>query len=142
MATEELQRLRVLQAFANISRLDVDELVELTGIEEGALSVTLSNMVAERVLRRVGNVYWRTVVEASIPRDVGLDETHLPLLLGLTEAEALTRMRMLGHMRARLITQWHPIIDKLMGDYQKGLEIVESLRYGASDEVESSKTGE
>lgn len=133
MASEELQRLRVLQAFANISRLDVDELVEMTGIELQALSVTLSNMVAERVLRRSGNVYWRTVVEARIPRFIGEDKHHLPLMLGLTEAEAITRIRMLAHMKSKLICEWHPIIDKLMADYAKGLELVESLRYGAVD---------
>jgi hypothetical protein len=131
MATEELQRLRVLQAFATIARLDVDELVELTGIDEAALALTLSNMVAERVLRRVGNVYYRTVVEAHVPQFAGEDRQHLPLLLGLTEAEALTRIRMLGYMKRKLICDWHPVIDKLIGDYTRGLELVESLRYGA-----------
>lgn len=140
-AQSELHRQRVLQAFMSTSRLDVDELLDLTGIEEGALSVTLTRLTADRVLKRVGSVYYRTVVEAHVPQHVGADAKHLPLLLGLTEDEALNRIRMLGRMKARLITDWHPIIDKLMGDYVKGLEIVESLRYGAtgSDEVHSAE---
>lgn len=138
MELESFCRVRVLQAFANAARLDFDELLELTEIDENALMQTLSGMVAERLLRRNGNVYWRTVVEAKVPERIGEDKAHLPLLLGLTEEEALTRIRMLVHMRSRLLTPWHPIIDKLMGDYQKGLQIVESLRYGAGNEPKQS----
>lgn len=134
MQIEVFCRTRVLQAFANAARLDFDELLELTEIDENALTQTLSGMVGERLLRRNGNVYWRTQVEAHVPQFIGEDEKHLPLLLGLTEEEALTRIRMLVHMRSRLLSPWHPIIDKLMGDYQKGLQIVESLRYGAGNE--------
>lgn len=134
MLAEELHRIRVLQAFSKIARLDFDELLDLTEVDERALSATLNKMVSERVLRRNGNVYWRTVVEAQVPTLFGADKTHLPMLLGLTEGEALTRIRMLSFMRNKLIGEWHPIIDKLIGDYQKGLEIVESLRYGAGDE--------
>lgn len=132
--SEELHRIRVLQAFSKIARLDFDELLELTEIEERALSATLTGLTSERVLRKVGEVYWRTTVEAHVPQLMGGDKTHLPMLLGLTEAEALTRIRMLGYMKSRLIHDWHPIIETLMGDYQKGLEIVESLRYGAGGE--------
>ena len=138
MELEGFCRVRVLQAFANAARLDFDELLELTEIDENALMQTLSGMVAERLLRRNGSVYWRTVVEAKVPERIGEDKAHLPLLLGLTEEEALTRIRMLVHMRSRLLSPWHPIIDKLMGDYQKGLQIVESLRYGAGNEPKQS----
>lgn len=126
--------LRVLQAFGNSSHACVHVLLDRTGLSPEALGRALSDLQAERVLRRVDEVFYRTQVEVDVPVDLGLDKKHLPLLLGMTEDEAHARVSMLMFMKSRLINEWHPIIDKLIADYEKALKIVESLRYGADDE--------
>lgn len=43
-------------------------------------------------------------------------------LIGLTELEMRNRVIMLKRMKERLICDWHPIVDKLMSDYERDLK--------------------
>lgn len=132
-------RILVLAALIGRESVCMHVLLERTGLPKEVLLPTLSGLVGERVLRKVkteyGDVYTRTPIEVEIDSELGMDSEHLPMLNGLTIDEARTRVHMLTFMKNRLINEWHPIIDKLIGDYERGLKIVEGLRYGSGDEL-------
>lgn len=141
MATAEMT---VLAAFNKQPRMCIHKVMDATGWTRDYAKIVLNGLVKEGTLRRtsVGKadyVYHRTQREAVVDPDLGLDKGHVPLLLGLTESEARARVSMLHHMKTRLIKDWHPIIDKLIADYERGLQSVESIRYGADDELHSSE---
>lgn len=62
------------------------------------------------------------------------NELGIPELLGLTESEARGRVLMLQRMKARLICEWHPIIDKLIADWERGIRYIESQRIKPDDD--------
>lgn len=132
----------ILAAFGMKSRLCMHQLMDMTGQSKDMIERVGTRLIREGVLRRrliegteSDFMYYRTTCEGNVPDDFGLDEKHLPLLLGLSEDEALSRVRMLKAMKDRLIEQWHPQLNKLIGDYERGLKAVMNLRYGASDDV-------
>ena len=49
-------------------------------------------------------------------------------VIGLSEEGVRGRVIMLKRMRRLLIVDWHPIIDILLGDYERDLKRVETLR--------------
>lgn len=55
----------------------------------------------------------------------GLMDGYLSPLVGLTQEEVLTRLHMLRRMKAQLIVDWHPVLDKIIGDYERDMRRVE-----------------
>lgn len=53
---------------------------------------------------------------------------RLSPLIGLTELEMRNRVVMLKRMKERLICEWHPIVDKLLQDYERDLRRAEGER--------------
>lgn len=49
-------------------------------------------------------------------------------LIGLSEEDMMTRVVMLKRMKRLLIGEWHPIIDILLGDYERDLARIRLLR--------------
>jgi hypothetical protein len=47
---------------------------------------------------------------------------------GLDEQTAFNRVHMLRRARRLLISEWHPILDKVIGDYERGLEMLRAAR--------------
>lgn len=54
-------------------------------------------------------------------------------LIGLSEVDMLNRVVMLKRMKRLLIGEWHPIIDVLLGDYERDLKRVRLLREPEDD---------
>ncbi len=131
----------ILAAFSLHTKMCMHVLQKMTGLHRNVLKATLAQMVRDGLVRKVSVddtddgdlVYTRTQREAYIPLNLGMDEEHAPVLLGLNEDEARTRVHMLQFMKERLIDDWHPVIDKLIADYQRGLKYIASLRVGADD---------
>lgn len=129
----------ILAAFSKRPRMCIHMLMDETGLPKDAALKGASELCREGALKRLEEgakgeyVYARTTMDASVPMNVGLNSHYLPALLGLSEGEARERVYMLKGMRKRLIEHWHPILDKVIGDYEKGLRAVESLRCGADD---------
>ena len=65
------------------------------------------------------------------------EQLGIPELLGLTESEARARVIMLQSMKRKLICDWHPVIDKLLGDWERGLKYIESQRVKPDDDDNS-----
>jgi len=49
-------------------------------------------------------------------------------LIWLTESAIRGRVIMIHRMKRNLICEWHPILDILLGDYERELKRVEALR--------------
>ncbi len=129
----------VLAAFSHKPRLCIHVLVETTRLPREVVLKATSALVRAGVLRRVEEAvkgeYLFQLTDEEV--DVGQlgDKDHLQPMLGLTEAEARSRVLMLQNMKRRLICDWHPILNKLIADYEQGLKYIEGLRCGADDDV-------
>jgi hypothetical protein len=66
-------------------------------------------------------------VEQEILHHFVIGEKLSPII-GLSEESVRGRVIMLKRMRRLLIIDWHPIIDILLGDYERDLKRVEALR--------------
>lgn len=131
----------VLAAFSIKPRMCIHVLMETTGLREEILMYALHRLREDSSVKMEAGIYSRKN-EAFVPSYLGLDAQHLPALFGLDENEARARLVMLKRMKDRLISEWHPILDKLIGDYERGLKSVEGIRYGAEDDLAGvAKTG-
>jgi hypothetical protein len=54
-------------------------------------------------------------------------------VIGLSEEAMRGRVTMLKRMKRLLIVDWHPVIDILLGDYERNLRRVELLREPDND---------
>lgn len=128
----------VLAAFSKKPRMCIHTLMETTGLKREALRYVLVELQKNGMIRNVsevrGDLIYVRIGEAPVPEDLGLDKEHLPALFGLEEREARNRVIMLKRMKERLIIDWHPVIDVLLGDYERGLQHVEGVRYGTDDD--------
>ena len=128
----------ILAAFHRKPSLCIHVLGEMTSMPRDVLLKLLSELVREGQLIRLNEgikgeyVYCST--SADMPLETTLDRNALPMLMGMTELEVVARVAMLKTMKSRLIRDWHPVLDKVIGDYEKGLKIVESLRCVDDDE--------
>lgn len=125
----------ILAAFTTKPALCVHVLMEITGLTREALRSALVDLIEQGAIRKIaefkGDSVYARGDEAYVPITLGVDEDHLPCLFGLDEHAARTRLTMLKRMKGRLIGDWHPMLDLLIGDYERGLKNVESIRYGA-----------
>lgn len=62
-------------------------------------------------------------------------DPSLSLYIYVDEHTARARVLMLNRMKRNLISEWHPIIDVLLGDYTKGLKRIDVARDGPDDDV-------
>lgn len=128
----------VLSAFASKPRLCVHVIMEATGLPREVVLKTASELVRAGELRRieegVKGEYLFLRVKDEV--DIGMARIvpKLPVLLGLSEDEARARVLMLQSMKRRLICDWHPILNKIIADYEDGLKFVEGLRCAPDDD--------
>lgn len=123
---------KVLAAFAEQFRMDLQELTAATGLDAIEVSAAVRELSRRGLLMRQ-HIYSRKG-EAYVPLNLGLDENHLPALFGLDEREARSRLLMVKRMKERLISEYHPMLDLVIADYERGLRNVEGIRYGTDDD--------
>lgn len=61
------------------------------------------------------------------------NDARLSPLIGLNEVQMQGRMVMLKRMRRLLIPEWHPILDTIIGDYERDLKRMKLLREPEDD---------
>lgn len=131
----------ILAAFTKKAALCIHVLMEITGLSREALRAAIVDLVEQGAIRKIaefkGDSVYARAGDAYVPLTLGVDEDHLPCLFGLSEKEARNRLSTIKYMKNRLISEWHPALDKVIEDYERGLKSVESIRYGA--DLESLK---
>lgn len=121
----------ILAAFAHKLQICIHELSDVTGLDAKAVAQAVKELQREGSLQKVGDGLYQRKGEAYVSLHLGLDKDHLPALFGLDEREARNRVSMLKRMKERLVIDYHPILDMVIGDYESGLRKVEAIRYGA-----------
>ena len=127
----------ILAAFHRKPSLCIHVLGEMTSMPRDVLLKLLSELVREGQLIRLNEGVKGEYVYCSTSEDtpvLDVDKNALPMLMGMSELEVVSRVAMLKTMKSRLIRDWHPVLDKVIGDYERGLKIVESLRCVDDDE--------
>lgn len=61
-------------------------------------------------------------------------DKNVPQFLWMTEETARDRVIMLQRMKTRLICEWHPVLDVLIKDYERGLKKIDVARDGPDGE--------
>lgn len=132
----------VLNAFKRRSSLCIHVLGELTSIPRDVLLKITSELVREGHLIRLnegikGEYVFCPTSDEGETDETPRDENELPMLMGMSEKTVRDRVAMLNCMKSRLIRDWHPTLNKVIADYEKGLRIIESLRCVGFDDDDS-----
>lgn len=124
----------VLRAFGRKPSLCIHELRELTGIQYPELHKIVHKMIGRNEVALVSDVTAGTDDKQYIKLgkivmgDEQFIQGRLSPLIGMTEEVMRGRVIMIKRMKSRLICEWHPILDVLLGDYERDLKRVEALR--------------
>lgn len=128
-----------LAAFLRQPRMCIHQIMEATNLPRAQLRHVLADMVRREQIKRVpakvsgDQVYELTALSRlahSAAAQTVLIQVKNPesiKLLGGDETTARNRIIMLRKMRARLISDWHPVLDKVIGDYEAGLQVLDEL---------------
>ena len=136
MAVQEL----VLAAFQKKPRSCIHQLMEATGLARSELRYGIVELQKLKLIRKVTSVKGDYVYELM---DTNVHHTE-PVLAGsvmpryeftITEDVAKSRVCMLNFMKRKLIQEWHPVVDKLLKDYESGLKSIEESRRKLEDEA-------
>lgn len=126
---------QILRAFGRRPQMCIHELFSLTRVPYPELIKMLDRMVSrgdivkatpDTALGKHDLQYLRKD-EQALSQIQFIDERLSPLI-GLTEQGMRGRIIMLNRMKRNLIEDWHPIIDILMGDYERDLKRIEAFR--------------
>lgn len=124
----------VLRAFGRKHNLCIHELRELTGIQYPELHKIVARMISRGEVAEVGDVtagkddkQYLKLGKVVMGEEQFIQDRLSPLM-GMTEDAVRGRVTMIKRMKSRLICEWHPILDILLGDYEKDLMRVEALR--------------
>lgn len=132
MAVQEI----VLAAFQKHPRSCIHQLIEATGLSRPELRYAVVELQKLKLIKRASEVKGDLVYEL-VDKQVHHAEPVLAQTLqykfDIDEDTAKRRVVMLKNMKARLIPDWHPIVDKLLGDYENGLKAIESARRQLED---------
>lgn len=134
----------LLQVFRRKRWICIHELIEATGISYNQLNKSLVKLEVKGHIQRsqiegsekltlYGLVNFDTLYQPTEGTELhpSHDMSKAGLcspVVGMTEQDARSRVFMLKRMKERLIQEWHPIIDKIIEDYQRDLRRVEAER--------------
>jgi hypothetical protein len=139
----------VCMVFERKSALCIHELHAYTDISYPSLQLLLGRLIRRGYVTLVGDPeagkddkqYMRIGA-------FGLSEKQfmtgrLSPLIGLTEDVMQNRVHMIKRMKDRLISEWHPVLNVLLGDYERDLQRVRIVRepFCEADEVVQKTTG-
>ena len=124
----------VLRAFGRKHNLCIHELHELTGIQYPELHKVVQRLAARKEIVLTSDVtagkddkqYLR--LGKVVMGEEQFIQDRLSPLIGMTEEVMRGRVMMIKRMKSRLICDWHPVLDVLLGDYEKDLKRMEALR--------------
>jgi hypothetical protein len=124
----------VLRAFGRKPNLCIHEIFNLTGIPYPDLTKLLKTMISRGDIIQApelslgkGDLQFVSKKESTMSTVQFVDERLSPLI-GLSEQGMRGRVIMLKRMKRNLISDWHPVIDVLLNDYERDLKRMERLR--------------
>jgi hypothetical protein len=144
-ATVSMRRQRddeqeVLKAFQRCSHLCIHQLHKTVYMGYPDLMTTLSKLQRAGKIAKAPDPHlgkedrqYAKLGKNGLTADQFVGGERLSPLIGLDERAMRGRVVMLQRMKRNLITEWHPVIDILLGDYERDLKRMERLRFGDDD---------
>lgn len=129
----ELETL-VMQVFSPANPLMcVHQIFTATGVPYDKLQRVLGHLRKEGYIERIRGPLGGHDIQYAPTSLLETARTSVPadrcgLMVGLTEEEMMGRVTMLKRMKRLLIVDWHPVIDTLLGDYERNLKRLTALR--------------
>ena len=124
----------VLAAFHQRPRSCIHQLIEATGLSRAELRYAVVELQKLKLIRKVSEVkgdYLYELVNKQVHRTepiIAGGALSIHYKFDVDEDTAQRRVVMLKYMKSRLIQEWHPVLDKLLEDYESGLKAAEIAR--------------
>lgn len=114
---------KAIAAFKKHPRMCIHVICEHMDIDRSQVKLLLNELTRRKIIKKASaRVAGDIVYELLLKLPMENSDSPEPIkLLGGDEKTARNRIIMLRKMRAKLICEWHPILDIVIRDYETGL---------------------